>query len=115
MNGRERNSPTGPLQRPRHPLRSHPVNTIRTCEKIGFRFRIYDFRHTFGTRLGEAGADAFTIMKLMGHSSISISQRYVHPTPERVETAFAQLDAYNEQRAQVAQKKAEAKERKQTA
>jgi len=39
----------------------------------------------------------------------------VHPTPERVETAFAQLDAYNEQRAQVAQKKAEAKERKQTA
>src|SRR5262249_52001050 len=64
----------------------------RSCVKLRFRIRIYDFRHSFGTRLGESGADAFTIMKVMGHSSISISQRYVHPTPERLETAFVNLD-----------------------
>jgi integrase len=29
---------------------------------------IHSFRHTFGTRLGEAGTDAFTIRRIMGHS-----------------------------------------------
>ena len=47
------------------------------------------------TRLGEAGADAFSIQKIAGHSSIVVSQRYVHPTPERLENAFAALEAYN--------------------
>jgi len=74
---------------------------------LNFRFRIYDCRHTFGTRLGESGADAYTICRLMGHSNILVSQRYVHPTPERVETAFAGLDAYNQERAKAAKEKAE--------
>ena len=52
-------------------------------------------RHTFGTRLGEAGADAFTIMRLMGHSSIEISQRYVHPSPESLERAIERFENLN--------------------
>ena len=51
--------------------------------------------HTFLTRSGEAGADAFTIMKLAGHSSVTVSQRYVHPTPESCELAFERLEALN--------------------
>jgi len=47
------------------------------------------------TRIGEAGADAFTIMKLAEHSSVTVSQRYVHPTPEAVERAFDRLEALN--------------------
>jgi hypothetical protein len=47
------------------------------------------------TRLGLAGADAFTIMRLAGHSSISVSQKYVHPTPEAMENAVARLDRMN--------------------
>jgi integrase len=57
---------------------------------------INSFRHTFGTRLGEAGADAFTIMRVMGHSSVTVSQKYVHPTPEAVERAFERLEALNQ-------------------
>lgn len=57
---------------------------------------IHSFRHTFGTRLGEAGADAFTIMKAMGHSTVVVSQKYVHPTPEAMERAFERLNAANE-------------------
>ena len=57
---------------------------------------IHSFRYTFGTRLGEAGADAFTIMKAMGHSSVIVSQKYVHPTPEAMERAFERLNAANE-------------------
>ena len=45
--------------------------------------------------MGEAGADAFTIMKLMGHSTVTVSQRYVHPSPEAVELAFERLTAMN--------------------
>ena len=60
-------------------------------------FRIYDLRHAFWTRLGESDADAYTIMKLMGHGSITISCRYVHPTPERLENAG--LADYNKSQA----------------
>lgn len=47
------------------------------------------------TRLGEAGTDAFTIKRIAGHSSITISERYVHPTPEGLERAFDRLEAFN--------------------
>ena len=57
---------------------------------------IHSFRHTFGTRLGETGADAFTIMQAMGHSTVVVSQKYVHPTPEAMERAFERLNAANE-------------------
>jgi len=42
-------------------------------------FVVQSLRHTMLTRLGMLGVDAFTIMKIAGHSSITISQRYVHP------------------------------------
>lgn len=47
------------------------------------------------TRLGEAGVDAFTIMRIAGHSTITISQRYVHPSAEAIESAFEKLEAAN--------------------
>jgi hypothetical protein len=54
-------------------------------------FVLHSLRHTMLTRLGESGVDAFTIMRIAGHSSIVVSQRYVHPTPEAVERAFERL------------------------
>jgi hypothetical protein len=50
--------------------------------------------------------------KIAGHASILVSQRYVHPTPERLEDAFVRLERYNEmkeeQRKAKEKKKAEA-------
>jgi integrase len=57
---------------------------------------LHSTRHTFCTRLGKAGADAFTIQKLAGHSSITISQRYVHADREIKEAAIRLLDKLNE-------------------
>jgi integrase len=54
-------------------------------------FVLHSLRHTMLTRLGESGVDAFTIMRFAGHSSITVSQRYIHPTPEAVERAFERL------------------------
>jgi integrase len=42
--------------------------------------RWHDLRATFGTRLGEAGYDVFTITQLMGHSDIRMTARYVRGT-----------------------------------
>jgi integrase len=69
---------------------------MRQALKLPADAVIHSFRHTFGTRLGEAGADAFTIMKAMGHSSVLVSQKYVHRTPEAMERAFERLDAANQ-------------------
>lgn len=60
--------------------------------KNGFqRFEPYCLRHTALTRLAEAGCDAFTLAKIAGHSSISVTQRYCHPQAEAIELAFAKL------------------------
>ena len=48
------------------------------------------------TRLGESGVDAFTIMRIAGHSSVIVSQRYVHPSSEAVERAFERLQLSSE-------------------
>jgi integrase len=52
-------------------------------------------RHTYGTRLGETGADAFTIMRLMGHSTVTVSQRYVHPSPEAMDNAVTRMETWS--------------------
>jgi integrase len=68
---------------------------LRTLPKMPADFVPHSFRHTYGTRLGESGADAFTIMRLMGHSSITVSQKYVHPSPETTELAVERLEKMN--------------------
>lgn len=73
----------------------HQHDQVRKLLKLPSDFVLHSLRHTFGTRLGESGADPFTIMKLMGHSSITVSQKYVHPSPESVELAFERLQNLN--------------------
>jgi integrase len=73
----------------------HQHETLRTLLKLSGEFVIHSLRHTMLTRLGEAGADAFTIMRIAGHSSVTVSPRYVHPSPESLENAFEKLDALN--------------------
>jgi integrase len=54
-------------------------------------FEPYCLRHTALTRLADAGCDAFTLARIAGHSSIAITQRYVHPQAEAIERAFQKL------------------------
>jgi integrase len=53
---------------------------------------LHSCRHTFCTNLGESGCDAFTIQKLAGHSTITISQRYVHPNKGMAQSAIQRLE-----------------------
>jgi integrase len=54
-------------------------------------FVLYSLRHTFLTRLGASGCDVWTLMRIAGHSSISISSRYVHPSDATVLDAVERL------------------------
>jgi integrase len=58
-------------------------------------FEVYSIRHTFLTRLGESGCDVWTLARIAGHSNISISQRYVHPSEDAVLNALARLTGHN--------------------
>jgi len=58
-------------------------------------FVIYSFRHTFLTRLGESGCDAWTLARIAGHSNIAISQRHVRPSGDAVLLAMSRLGRHN--------------------
>jgi len=60
-------------------------------EKPMLRFCPYTMRHTALSKLAAAGCDAFTLARIAGHSSITITQRYCHPQADAIERAFAKL------------------------
>jgi integrase len=52
----------------------------------------YVLRHTALTRLGKAArGDVFALAKIAGHSSITITQKYVHPEEETIGAVFDRL------------------------
>jgi|GEM_PF-786800 len=48
-------------------------------------------RHTFGTTLAAAGVDLDTIRRLMGHTDITMTMRYLHAAPNRLAGAVETL------------------------
>ncbi len=59
-------------------------------------FRFHDLRHTFATRLAQAGVDLYKISKLLGHEDIKMTQRYSHHCPESLRDGVEVLESdYN--------------------
>jgi len=66
------------------------------CRIAGIEGLIWkDLRATFGTRLAEAGCDAFTIAQLLGHSDVRVTMRYVRAveTSKRVAVEAVRLNS----------------------
>lgn len=55
--------------------------------------RFHDLRHTFATRLADAGTDAYTLMEIMGHADLKTTMIYVHASGEAGRRAVEKLDA----------------------
>jgi integrase len=56
------------------------------------RFRFHDLRHTFATRLVQAGADIYTVQKLGRWKTMSMVQRYAHHHSESLRAGIEILD-----------------------
>ena len=52
------------------------ARAVRDAEITNLRF--HDLRHTAATRMGDAGADAFTLAAIFGWSDIRMAMRYTH-------------------------------------
>ncbi|GAB7141008.1 site-specific integrase [Deferribacterales bacterium RsTz2092] len=65
---------------------------LRVCQLAGLgRFRFHDLRHTFGSRLAQAGVPLYTIKELMGHSDMALTQRYAHLSSRNMREAIDRL------------------------
>ncbi|MDM7943390.1 MAG: site-specific integrase [Hydrogenophaga sp.] len=53
----------------------------------------HDQRHDFASRLVQAGVDLYQVRDLLGHSSITLTERYAHLAPHQKRAAVALLDA----------------------
>ena len=69
------------------PLRRSQVDNAfrKACRRAGLTgFRFHDLRHEYGSRLGDADVNLKKIARLMGHSTTKQTERYVHPTEDRL-------------------------------
>jgi integrase len=54
-------------------------------------FEPYCLRHTALTNLEAIGCDAYTLARIAGHTSIRMTERYVHPQAEAIERVFTKM------------------------
>ena len=52
----------------------------------------HTLRHTFASWLVQNGVDLYTVQKLMGHSSISMTERYAHLAQDNLKSAVRKLE-----------------------
>jgi integrase len=56
-------------------------------------FVLYDFRHTYATQRAERGMPLPTLAAILGHSSLRMVERYVHPTQDHMDAETVRIDA----------------------
>jgi integrase len=64
---------------------------VKTVNRIGLKFRLYDCRHTFATRVLDSGIDLLTLASMLGHASLNQVMRYAHPSETRKNEAIQQM------------------------
>jgi integrase len=66
---------------------------LGAMERAGIQnFRFHDLRHTFASWLTMKGRPLKEVQELLGHASITQTERYAHLAPERLRDAVAALD-----------------------
>ncbi len=60
----------------------------KVCESAGIEgLHIHDLRHSFATLAIQGGASLYDVSKLLGHSDVSMSQRYAHVSDDSLQKA----------------------------
>lgn len=64
------------------------------CKKAGITgVTWHTLRHTFASRLLDRGVAIVTVKELLGHSTVLVTMRYLHPNIEKKVQAVAKLAA----------------------
>jgi integrase len=71
---------------------AHDTACAGTKTRPGLNFVLYDWRHTFATRMAQAGVDLATLAAILGQGSIRVVQKYVHPTAEHKKQAMLRFE-----------------------
>ncbi len=66
------------VKNPLKPVTSLKTSWESTREKADVKCRLHDLRHTFCTKLAEAGVPESTMLAIMGHMSRAMLERYSH-------------------------------------
>ena len=80
-------------QKPIHSVKKAHRAAARRA-KITGHFRLYDLRHTFATRAVASGADLPTLSALLGHATIQMTMRYVHPAAEQKRIVIEKFERF---------------------
>lgn len=72
------------------PLLTKRFNAARVAAGLP-DIRLHDLRHAYGTWLAEAGTDGPTIRDMMGHSSLTVTSRYLQSAGDSAKRAAAKL------------------------
>lgn len=65
---------------------------VAACARAGIEnFRIHDLRHTFASWLVMEGVSLYVVKDLLGHSSITVTERYAHLSPNHGREAVQKL------------------------
>lgn len=79
-------------------------NPDLATHRLGARFRLeaaaagiagvslHTLRHTCASRLVQAGVDLYVVKEWLGHSSITVTERYAHLAPKNLELAAGMLE-----------------------
>jgi site-specific recombinase XerD len=87
---KESESPALFLNRSGRPLSVRSVDRLvkKYARSEGLDFTPHTLRHSFATHLLENGADLMLIKEILGHSSLSTTQKYTHVTAETMKKAY---------------------------
>jgi len=65
------------------------ISQYAAVSGLGKNIHPHSFRHSFATHLVNAGCDVRIVQEMLGHASLSTTQRYSHVSVERLKKVYA--------------------------
>lgn len=75
-----------------HAVRIYTRRMREAHPELGPAFSPHALRHTYATMMLRRGVDLRTLQELLGHSNISTTQRYLHPSRDDLRAAIKKME-----------------------